>query len=208
MDYRTKSFQEKFTSASAVLGVPPQEIMSVKVRDMVNSYGEYDSFFHELEHRHNLKLASVSGQFQGKGFSLSDDRNTVILVEHETGLEILYIAGSVASLISLVPLVVQKWRAFRQHRQHRPGHEPHEIEIRRLDAAGNLIEEHAHSFDGLHHGAGGPDSFPLAALLENEIRRINAQLAALTTRVHGLETPKKSARKMATKKRVRAKRND
>jgi hypothetical protein len=204
MDYRTKGFQEKFAAASAVLGVPPQEIMSVKMRDTVNSYSEYEAFFHELEHRHNLTLAPVSGQFQGKGFSLSDGRNTVILVEHETGLEILNTAGSIASLIGLVPLVVQAWRAFRRHRHH---HEPHEIEIRRLDAAGNLSEEHAHSLNSLHPGAGGPDSFPFVALLENEHRRINAQMAALTARVSALETAKEPAKKLVRKKRSKPRKN-
>jgi len=54
MDYRTKNFQERFASASTGLGIPPTEIMSVKLRDMVSSYSEYDAFFHELEHRHRF----------------------------------------------------------------------------------------------------------------------------------------------------------
>jgi len=207
MDYRTKNFQDKFFAASVVLGVPPNEIMSVKMRDMINSYSEYDAFFHELEHRPNLTLTPVSGQFQGKGFSFSDGRNTVILIQHESGLEILNTAASIASLIGLVPLVVQAWRAFRRHRQHHAGHEPYEIEIRRIDQAGNLIEERAHSLDGLHSGVGGPDLFPFVPLLENELRRINAQVAGLADRVRALESPKKPVRKTATKKRGRSKKN-
>jgi len=40
------------------------------------------------------------------------ERVTLILVEHETGLEILCIAGSIASLIGLVPLVLQGWHPW------------------------------------------------------------------------------------------------
>jgi hypothetical protein len=208
MDYRTKTFHEKFSAASAVLGVSPQEIMSVKMRDMINSYSEYDAFFHELEHRHNLTLTPVSGQFQGKGFSFSDGRSTIILVQHESGLEILNTAASVASLIGLVPLVVQAWRAFRRHRHRHAGHEAHEIEIRRIDAAGSLIEERVHSLDSHRLGAGDADLFPFVPLLENELRRMNTQVAALTTRVHALEASKKPTRKKPAIKRKKAKKNE
>ena len=64
MDYRTKNFQDKFASASTVLGVPPTEIMSVKLRDMVKSDSEYSAFFHELEHRYRFRVTPVQGEFQ------------------------------------------------------------------------------------------------------------------------------------------------
>src|SRR5258708_18815844 len=99
MDYRTKNFQEKFASASVILGLPPAEIMSVKLREMVNSYSEYDAFFHELEHHHRFRLTPVGGQFQGKGYALTDGRTTLILVQHESGLEILNATASVATFI-------------------------------------------------------------------------------------------------------------
>lgn len=208
MDYRTKNFQEKFASASAVLGIPPTEIMSVKLRDMINSYTEYDAFFHELEHRHRFRVTPVTGEFQGKGYAFTDGRDTIILVQHESGLEILNAAASVATLVGLVPLIIQAWRAFRHHRHHRDRPEPHEIEIRRLDSSGNLIEEHAHSRDGAFLEAGGPASFPVAALLESELRRLSTELAKLTARVQVLETTKKPRKRTASARKKKAKRKD
>jgi hypothetical protein len=201
MDYRTKNFQEKFASASPVLGVPPIEIMSVKLRDMINSYSEYDAFFHELAHRHRFTLTPVTGEFQGKGYALKDGPNTIILVQHESGLEILNAAASVATLVGLVPLVIQAWQAFRRHRHHRDRPEPYEIEIRRVDSAGNLIEEHAHSRDQLLLGSGEPASFPFTALLESELRRLNTELVKLTERVNALEARKPRKRPAATRKK-------
>ena len=38
----------------------------------------------------------------GDAYVISQDQQKLVIVEHETGLEILYIAGSIASLIGLV----------------------------------------------------------------------------------------------------------
>ena len=198
MDYRTEQFRDKFASASSILGVPTQQIRSAKVRDSISSYSEYEAFFRDLEHMHGLSLNPVVGQLQGKGFSLSDGKTTVILVEHETGLEILYIASSIASVVGFV---LQEWRASRQRRgQRHGGHEPQDLEIRRLGADGNIIEEHAHS----HHGPGSPNGFPLAVLLESEFRCLNAQIESLNKRVDAMEkarTPQRAKKRKQTKKK-------
>ncbi len=204
MDYRTKNFQEKFASASTVLGIPPTEIMSVKLRDMVNSYSEYDAFFHELEHRYRFRVTPVQGEFQGKGYAFTDGRDTIILVQHESGLEILNAAAAVATLVGLVPLVIQAWRAFR--RNHRDHPEPREIEIRRIDSAGNLIEEHAHSREGAFLESGGPASLPFTALLESELRRLSTKLGKLTERLQALETAHKPRKRASSSKKRKAKR--
>ena len=84
----------------------------------------------------------------------------LLAVEHETGLEVLYVAGSVASLFGLIPLVLQGWAAIRGRfpRRHAQFDEP--VEVRRIDNAGRLQEEHLHlpkmSASLLHIGTFAP----------------------------------------------------
>ena len=112
-DYRQKTFKAKFTSASKHLGVDPDQVISLKLRDMVASYSEYQELLHVLEQEVGIHWSEVDGNLQGKGYLVDHDDQKVIVVEHETGLELLYIAGSIASLIGLIPLVIQAWGSVR-----------------------------------------------------------------------------------------------
>ncbi len=88
MDYRKENFVKKFESANKHLKAEKNQITSLKYRDIVN-HEEYDILLHELEKR-GFKIKPVEGDFQGKAYLVSDREQQIIIVEHETGLEILY----------------------------------------------------------------------------------------------------------------------
>jgi len=182
MDNRAEAFRKKFNDSGQHLGAAPTEIASLKVRETVQSHSEYRDFLHALEHQAGLRSSPVSGDFQGSGHLLTDGSTKIIFVEHESGLEILYIAGSIASLVGLVPLVLQGWRAFRVRHQGRHNFERGGIEIRHLDQKGQLLESHA--YDGF-----GLASFPFAVnaalasaakIAEGDLPQLRQEVLALT----------------------------
>ncbi|MFH2033043.1 MAG: hypothetical protein ABIJ40_20820 [Bacteroidota bacterium] len=196
MDYRQKAFREKFESASVHLGVTPNQIVSLKFREIVHSYSEYHNLLDILQREANISHKKLNDNFQGTGYLLSDANSKVILVEHETGLELLYIAGSVASLVGLVHLIIQCWAGFRNH--FNPRHRDFQcIEIRMVDNKGNVKEEH---LDG--HNSQGMSFLPSSLIistiqnLENEVKSLKQEVKILSK--HIKEKP--TARKGTTKK--------
>ena len=118
--------------------------MSIKYRDG-SDYSGYRALIEGyLEGELNLKTKEARGDFQGRAWLVVDDhQHKVLLVEHETGLEILYVAGSIASLLSLVPLINSGWK-FMQGRFLDPKFFRDRgmgIEIRMLDKKNQLIEQ-------------------------------------------------------------------
>ena len=207
MDNRTEAFRKKFNDAGQCLGVAPNEIVSLKVRETVTSYSEYHEFLHALERQSGLRSSPVSGDFQGSGHLISDGSSKIIFVEHESGLEILYIAGSIASLIGLVPLVLQGWRAFRVRHQRRNDIDRGSIELRHLDQKGQLLENHTHDDFGL-----GSSPFAVNAVLasaakiaEGDLSRLRQEVLSLTRRVESLEKRVKSGTKSRPSRRGKRK---
>lgn len=208
MDYRAEAFKKKFNVASRHLGVKPNEVVSLKLRENVNSYAEYREFLHTLERGVGLQWSKADGELQGEGYLISDGSNRVIFVEHESGLEILYIAGSIASLISLVPLIMQRWRAFRFRHLGRRDFDHRGIEIRQLDEKGHLSEDHVH--DPMMFA---PAPFSVNAALastaktiECDLRRLMERMQSLTHRVEVLEKQmagKKKRKSIAGRKKSR-----
>lgn len=189
VDHRTESFRKKFGDAGRHLGVRPNELVSLKLRENVSSYGEYREFLHQLDHELAVKSSSIGGDFQGQAYLLSDGTSRVIIVEHETGLEILYVAGSIASLIGLLPLILQGWKYFRGRHMPRHGFDDGDIEIRRVDEKGNLHENHVHQatpFPTMTFSANRALA-STAKLLEDDLRGLIEQVQSLTRRVVVLE---------------------
>jgi len=112
-DWRKKTFLAKFKAAASELGATsPQEIESLKFRDLTG-FQEYRDLLQELS---SLEIEQISGDYQGRAWKLTDvDGNSIVIVEHETGLEILYVTGAIASIIGLVPLVTNIWSRIRNH---------------------------------------------------------------------------------------------
>jgi len=109
MDYREKAFREKFDNAARHLGVEPKQVVSLKFRETVSSYSEYHHLLDILQREANVSYQKLNDNFQGTGYLVADKSSKIVLVEHETGLELLYIVGSIASLVGLIPLIRQCW---------------------------------------------------------------------------------------------------
>jgi hypothetical protein len=182
MNHREQAFKDKFASASQHLGVRPDQIVSLKLRDAVSSYSEYHEMLQVLEHDAGVRWLEVDGNLQGRGYLLDHESQKIIVVEHETGLEILYVASSIASLIGLIPLVLQCWGAVRGYLDRRHSHQFRSVEIRRLDAKGNLHEDRS-------NGLTGPSAFPLSIVntaLSSAARILDADVQALREEVRSL----------------------
>jgi hypothetical protein len=180
--YRRAAFARKLDSAGKCLGVPSSQVVSVKVRDDAAGHYEYAGLLDELIALPggHLREEAAPGEFQGRAHMVSAGEERIILVEHETGLEVLYIAGSVASLLSLVPLILQAWGALRQrHRGHRPHGDVGHVEIRHIDEQGRLVETRIPVMS--HIGS------PLA-VFEHHLRMQEERIAGLERRLEHLSS--------------------
>lgn len=191
MDYRKESFQRKFSAAAKCLNARSDQIVSLKFRENVGSYDDYRKLLEMLQHEAGIQYSEVDGDLQGRGYMMSLGPAKLLIVEHETGLEILYIASSIASLLSLIPLVTQGWDAIRRRfpGRHVPTDGP--MEIRRIDETGRLHEEFFHdhqlSVSLLPMGALAPAVMAAATLMDNEIKYIVRQIEELTSRINTVE---------------------
>ncbi len=198
MNGREKNFFDKFADAAAHLGTTPNQVVSLKIRENVHGH-EYTELLHALEHEAGFRSRVLPGRLQGPGYLIECSKTKVVLVEHETGLEILYIAGSIASLISIIPLVLRCWNSLRD--PHGRGHRPPElrsVEIRRLDEHGHLVEERSNGLDV-------PWAAPLSAVntallvavesIDADIQSVKKTVGLLAKRVDELAArPRMSAR--------------
>jgi hypothetical protein len=201
MDYRDSTFKTKFENAAKYLKGEPKEIVSLKLRDSVGSYREYDMLMDILEREAHVQTSPVKDGLQGNGYLIQNRDNRIIVVSHETGLEILYIAGSIASIIGLIPLVLKCWNHLRGGFGRL--HHPHNIEIRHLDEKGHLIEQKAHELFGdflnpfdltnglLNSSVEG---------IEGELRQLKSDVKTLTARVDEIEGGQSHKRTVAITK--------
>jgi hypothetical protein len=201
MDHRAKSFKQKFADAATEFGVMPENIISLKFRDQVGSYRFYRELLADLRENFGIQHSEINGNLQGNGFLLNDKGSKVILVEHETGLEILYIAGSIASLICIIPLIMRSWGFIRTHFYGKQlyGSNSNIVEIRYLDSKGALKEEHISDLERMfaHSNPGLLYPSPLIAnIIENDYKLIINKLQDLTLRVESLERDYKKQRKV------------
>lgn len=207
MNYREESFRKKFLGASQWLCAKPDQLVSLKLRENVSSYEEYRNLVRSLEHEAGLKCTAIDADLQGRGYLVGDGKTKLIVVEHETGLEILYIAGSIASLIGLVPLVLQGWHALRGRHWGRHELEIHGVEIRRMDEKGHLHEEHLH-----RPGLGSTMALSVftqalattSDLIESETKSLSRQVQSLTSRVDALEKRISSGARRTTLKTAKS----
>ncbi|MFA6102002.1 MAG: hypothetical protein WCV67_02425 [Victivallaceae bacterium] len=182
MDYRQKDFLAKFKDASKYLGISQNELISLKIRENSN-HQEYKVLLDDLE-KSGLSITPIDGSLQGNGYLVADSDSKVIIVEHETGLEILLSdLGSIASLLSLPAAILFYWektKSVRDRFMHR-FNDDRGIESRKLDNKGQLIEEIL------------PRSyFQMKALfnanneisqLKNEVKNLNSRLDLLEKKI-------------------------
>jgi hypothetical protein len=215
MDYREESFRRKFNSAAQHLNVCSDQIVSLKFRENVGSYGDYRELVETLRQEAGVHFSEVDGDLQGHGYVLEHDKTKLLLVEHETGLEILYIAGSIASLFGLIPLVLQGWTAIRGLFPRHRTPTDHAVEIRRIDNVGRLREEHLPNLympgSPMQIQASVPALLKAASLLEHENKNLVGQVEALTRRIDALEkkaSKEKAKNKPKLPKKPRSRAND
>ena len=219
MNYREESFRKKFASAARHLHVSPDQLVSLKIRETVSSYQEYRELVRSLEHEAGVPCSEINGDLQGRGYLIGDAKTKLIVVEHETGLEILYVAGSIASLISLVPMVLQGWHALRGRFGGRHAMDFHDVEIRRIDQTGILREDHLQNRAIEPMFAMSAFSSALATsanLIENEMKHLTLQVQSLASRIdavekqlcpadrHAQQTVAKPTKNHASKRKVRS----
>jgi hypothetical protein len=208
MNYRDSTFKTKFENAAKYLKSKPKEIVSLKLRDNVGSYQEYDRLMNILEREIHLQTSQIKDGLQGNGYLIQNRNNRIIIVSHETGLEILYIAGSIASILSLIPLVLKCWNYSRGDfgRQHHP----HNIEIRRLDEKGHLIEKDAHGlFDSFLNPIELTNELLPSSIecIEEELRQLKSDVQALMARVDEIEKGQNHKKAVAITKISKKKKN-
>jgi hypothetical protein len=208
MDYREQAFRDKFADAATHLAAAPEQLASLKLRGDVGDYREYQELLRALEHEAGVRSRSVQGNFQGNGYLIEQSKTRVVIVEHETGLEILYIAGSIASLLGLIPLVLRCWSAVRGGGRHRPP-DFRQVETRRLADDGHLVEE-------CNTGLDVPWAAPLSVMntvlisaaetIDTEIQRLRSAVLEVAKRVEALEemTVGKARVRKATGRRTAA----
>jgi hypothetical protein len=138
-NWREKDFITKFEAAAVEFNVSShRNIESLKFRDI--RFYDYKELINDLR---PLKVIKISGTYQGNAWKLTDaDHNSIIIVEHETGLEILYVVGAVASIVSMVPLIINTWGRKRDHLPPFRGRfGTAAAERRRFDRNNKLVEE-------------------------------------------------------------------
>ena len=185
MDYRLKQFTEKFDSAKKIFNAKSlREIKSIKFREHCINNSDYSRYVDYVRHNLGVAVSPINmGQFQGNAYQVKDkSNNSIIIVEHETGLEILYIAGSVASLIGLVPLAINAWKMFgRRHGFHDRYHDDlnGEAEIRNIDINGNLVEQKIWNVENYINTI----NFEVYKETENDINEMKKQIAELKAEI-------------------------
>jgi hypothetical protein len=204
MDYREESFKRKFSSAAQHLNIGADQIVSLKFRENVGSYSDYRELIDMLQNEAGIHYSEVDGDLQGRGYMLGHGKTKLLLVEHESGLEILYIAGSIASLLGLIPLVLQGWAAIRRRF---PGHSAsfdYPVEIRQIDQTGRLNEKHLHphqlSASLMPMGSFFSAITTAGILVENEMENLVRQMKDLQSRIEVMEKEVRRQRAVAKPK--------
>jgi len=173
VDYRKKAFRDKFKSAQEVLKVKSlQDVVSLKFRENVE-HAEYSHLIDFISHDMMLKVVPLTGGFQGRAWLVTDTEGKGnILVEHETGLEILGVVGSVASLIGLLPILNSSWRYFRDRYRDRHNNG---VELRQIDSDNLLVERKIPSIENYIFNIGFEENKKLIEKvnkLEHEVNKL------------------------------------
>ncbi len=166
-----KYFKQKFEECGRLLNVKASQIVSLKYREMIDG-GYYTELLDGLKATDGIHIKDIGSALNGHAYLVLRGTQNIVLVEHETGLEILYIASSITGLIGFVLQVGSMIANRRRHHMGPPLHLD-DVEVRYLDQADNLIEEHRH------------DYFPYEVFLPPETNQ--AEIERLTKRVATLE---------------------
>jgi hypothetical protein len=185
-----QAFVTKLEHAARLLGTVPERVVSLKVSDNVDNHRSYQDLLNALTGEVGLKSTPADGNMQGTGHVIENSKTKIFVTEHETGLEIFYIAGSIASLLGLIPLVLKYWTPIRGFMGYAYCLAAVTVEVRRLDENGKLVEDRSHglTFPWEHSPGGVDNAFLLAAeKFDAEVQGLREDIHALTGRLNALE---------------------
>lgn len=95
-------------------------------------------------------MEKVDDNYQGIAWKITgENEHSILIVEHETGLEILYVVGAMASVADLIWKVGSVWNRNRFRHFPDPDFDGYEIERRAFDRHGHFAEEHVVSFESI-----------------------------------------------------------
>ena len=200
MDYRTESLLKRFTNALPIFNENAiQNIVSLKYRDDCVSYSQYSDFVdHYLRTELHLNVQDLKGKFPEQAWLVSDmNKNRIMIVEHETGLEIIYISSAIASIIGIIPVICAGWKFFRGRFSHRPHFhdEDGHLEIRKVDRNNIVVEQHVQNFETYVLASAWEDN----AAMKNRIEQLEQKVDELSRRLVAKKNTKK--KNLTTKKR-------
>jgi len=170
----------RFRNAQSLLDTQTiQELISFKYREHCVSSADYSRFIDGyLKTRPGVKVEPLGNDFGEQAWLVKhSERRCAILVQHETGLEIIGAAGSIASLVGLIPLVAWGWTKIRQRFFH-PRFDPYDndgVEIRSFDKDNHLVEHQAPSVEVYVLNIALQDH----ARLKQQVDRLEAQISQL-----------------------------
>ena len=144
----TQNIRGQFESASKELNAKSySEIESLKFRSMP-SYHSYIDLLTQF--RSEMKVVKASGTYHGTAWKVTNRNGcSILIVEHETGLEILYVTGAVASVLEIIWKAASLWNRSRPRQFPNPDFGPSGMERRRFDEKGQMIEEVVPSLDAV-----------------------------------------------------------
>lgn len=184
MDYRKEQFFRRFGKAQSFLDTHKiQELISFKYREHCVSNADYSHFIDGyLKTLHGVEVEPLGNDFGEQAWLVKDrEHRCAILIQHETGLEILGAVGSIASLVGLIPLVSWGWTKVRQRFFH-PRFNPTDndvVEIRFFDKNNHVVEQQTPSVEVYVLNIVLKDH----GLLKKKVDRLEAQIAQLKKHV-------------------------
>jgi len=185
VDNNESYFRQKFNECGKHLNVQPSNLVSLKYRE-IRDHHYYTELLRHLEHIKGLNVKDIGNVLNGRAYLVSYGNQSIVFVEHETGLEILYVAGSIASLIGLVLQISSTITSQRRNLGPFPPHFE-DIEIRYFDDSDKFIEEHR------------PDYLPYELFLLPQPE--NTEIELMKKRIANLEKKLGKLTKQQTKKK-------
>lgn len=89
-----------------------------------------------------MKVRKANGNYQGVVWKITNSNgHSILVVEHETGLEILFAIGAIASVVELIWKVASVWNRGRFHHFPDSDFNGFEMERRRFGEDNKLTEE-------------------------------------------------------------------
>lgn len=198
MDYRAKNFVHKFTNAQKHLGGSPQRIVSFKYRDgSYVDYSDYRRLINELSQSEAvLEVKQIEGKFQGDAWLIKDkNQNSAILVEHESGLEIISTIADIISLLGVFSLINSGWRFIRDRSARFSYDRDVQIEVRTLNSKNQVSEKHVINLESYVVEA----SLKEITALRTKVKKLEKKLAETKTKTNK-KSPAKKAKRSAVSK--------